>query len=231
MSHLKHHLFSAVATALVCGAPAMASAADLGGPQRRGASKFAPAEPDQRPAVWQGLYAGFTIGAVGAGVDVDKFGKKDDTDLDGSSAGFGGVVGYNIANGPWVWGVEADINGGGLDEKKAIAGLGTLSAESNWYGSLRLRGGYAWERVMIYGTAGIAFSELDIKSSLGGKDSGVMTGLAAGFGGEYAIDNNWQLRAETLFYAFDTDDVKLAGANRDVSLGFATVRLGATRKF
>ena len=131
---------------------------------------------------------------------------------------------------PWLEIYQADINSSGFDESKAIAGLGTLSANANWYGSLRLRGGYTWDRLMLYGTAGLALADLEIKSSLGGKNSSVQTGLAFGIGAEYAIDDKWTARAEALTYSFN-EDVTLAGKKQDVDFGHATIRLGATRKF
>jgi outer membrane immunogenic protein len=182
------------------------------------------------PAIWQGLYLGLTVGAAGTGVDVDKFGKKDDLDLEDSSFAVAPVIGYNFSNGPWMWGVEADISSAGFEQKKAIAGLGTLQASSDWFGSVRLRGGYAFDQVLVYGTAGLALADFDIKSSLGGKSSLVASGLAFGIGAEYAIDQNWAARVEGIAYTFE-DDIKLAGANRDVSFGYSTLRAGLTRRF
>lgn len=205
-----------------CVSGAAALAADLG-PSRR-------AVADQMPSLWQGWYGGLSLGVTSSGVDVEKFGKKDDADISGNSVGLGAFAGVNVANGPWIFGLEADINGGGFDDKKTIAGLGTVTAEANAFGSVRFRTGYAWDRWMVYGSAGLAIADLEIKSSLGGKESLVSTGLAVGLGTEYAISENWRARAEGLVYMFD-DKVELAGAERDVNWGHATFRLGAVRRF
>ncbi|MGO4682386.1 outer membrane protein [Hyphomicrobium sp. 2TAF46] len=228
MTYRTKRLLVGIAVLGLCGTGEAAHAADLGGAPRRGPSN---AFVDQTPVLWQGLYMGLMIGATASGVDVEKFGKKDKADIDGASVGFGTVAGYNFGNGPWLFGFEADVNSGGFDDKKSIAGLGTLSAEANWFGSLRFRAGYTWDRMMIYGTAGLAIADLDIKSSLGGKDSVVATGLAVGLGTEYAIDENWRGRAEGLLYAISDEDVKLAGSQRDVTWGHATFRLGLVRGF
>jgi outer membrane immunogenic protein len=182
------------------------------------------------PAIWQGLYLGLTAGAAGAGVDVDKFGKKDDLDLEDTRFAVAPVIGYNFSNGPWIWGVEADFSSSGFEQKKTIAGLGTLQASSDWFGSVRLRGGYAFNQVLVYGTAGLAFADFDIKSSLGGKSSSTATGFAFGLGAEYAIDQNWAARIEGIAYTFD-EDIKLAGATRSVDMVHSTIRAGITRRF
>ena len=140
-------------------------------------------------------------------------------------------MGYNFTNGPWVWGVEADISGHGFDKKKpkAVASLGNLTADDAPLGSLRLRGGYAWNSVLLYGTAGVAFTNIEVKSSLGGK-ADFNAGFVAGLGAEWAFDKNWTARVEGLAYAFGSDDT-LAGAKREVGLGTSTLRLGIARRF
>lgn len=226
-------LSGALALALSGVAAAPARAADLGGNSNApwgGLKGDGGAYVERAPGLWQGLYLGVTLGATGAAADVKNSGKKDDADLLGSSVSIAPVIGYNFSNGPWVWGVEADLNSSGFDEKRSITGLGTLAASADWYGSVRLRGGYAWDRFLIYGTAGVAFGDFEIKSSLGGKNSSIQTGLALGVGAEYAIDDKWTARAEALTYSFN-DDVTLAGKKQDVDFGHATVRLGLTRKF
>jgi outer membrane immunogenic protein len=233
MFHGNTYLLSGALALAISGAAAPARAADLGGQgkaQWGGLKDNGGGYVERAPGLWQGLYLGATLGATGSAADIRNFGKKDDAELDGSSVSIAPVIGYNFSNGPWVWGVEADINGAGFDEKKSITGLGTLSASADWYGSLRLRGGYAWDRLLIYGTAGVAFGDFEIKSSLGGKDSSVQTGLALGVGAEYAIDDKWTARAEALAYTF-SDNVTLAGKKQDVDFGHGTVRLGLTRKF
>jgi outer membrane immunogenic protein len=225
-------IWSGALALTLSGMTGSAGAADLGGKSGPwgGIKDDGAAYAESAPALWQGLYLGVTLGATGSAADVRNIGKKNDADLDGTSVSIAPVIGYNFSNGPWVWGVEADINSAGFDEKKSIAGLGTLSASADWYGSVRLRGGYAWDRLMVYGTAGVAFGDFEIKSSLGGKESSVQTGLALGVGAEYAVDDKWTARAEALAYTFN-DNVTLAGKKQDVDFGHGTVRLGLTRKF
>jgi outer membrane immunogenic protein len=183
------------------------------------------------PALWRGLYLGGTLNMSGSGIDISGVGKKDKTDLDSSLVTIAPVIGYNFTGGPWVWGLEADVSPAGFDEKKPLSGLGTVTAASDWYGSVRLRAGYAWDHLLIYGTAGVTFSDLEIKSSSGGSDDGVRAGLALGVGAEYAIDRAWTARIEAIGYGFGEEDVELAGQKHDVSLSHGSLRLGLTHRF
>jgi outer membrane immunogenic protein len=218
-----------VAAACVISWSSSAISADLGG---RAAPAPVPSytNQDQRPALWQGAYAGVNLGGSSSALNVDKVGS--DRDLKSNDIQLGGFVGYNFTNAsPWVWGVEADLQGHGFDKKKpaTVAGLGNLSSDNAALGSIRLRGGYAWNNVLLYGTAGVAFTNLEAKSSLGGK-ADFKAGLALGLGAEWAFDKAWTARLEGIGYVFGTEDT-LAGTKRDVGLGTSTVRLGVARRF
>jgi outer membrane immunogenic protein len=141
----------------------------------------------------------------------------------------GGVyAGYNWQVGRGVYGIEADISP--LDSRKSdlkslfdtFAGVPRLNgstvqidARSNWLASVRGRIGYAWDRTLIYGTGGAAFTHTDYSlnlvttpdsfngvpsSSIGfGQDK---VGYAIGVGAEWMATQNWILRLEYLHYAF-----------------------------
>ncbi len=186
--------------------------------------------PSGALAQWQGPYMGIVLGAAGTGTEFRHTGNST-PDINGEGFSGGIVAGYNFRSGPWVGGIEADITSAGFSESKTIAGLGTVKASSDVTSSLRLRGGFAWDRVMLYTTAGIAFSDLELQSSAGGKDSGVRAGLALGLGAEVAMDNNWAARLEAIGYGFGIDEEKLGGAKHDVAFGQSQIRLGLSRRF
>jgi outer membrane immunogenic protein len=179
---------------------------------------------------WEGFYAGVGFGAGGAGVDFQGIGSKGKTDLDGKNANISGIVGYNYMAGDWLIGVESSLGTVGLDKKKAVAGLGDVTAQSDWVGSMQLRGGYAFDSVLLYGTAGLAVTDLELKSSLGGKYNKTVAGLVVGVGGEFALSDNWTARAEALGYSFQ-DNAKLNGVKKKFDFGEGVVRVGITRKF
>lgn len=226
MKSLGLSLTAMLQAALCFGLPNSASAADLGGAPRHRSGY----DGDTSPAIARGAYWGITVGAGGGAADFQNVAKKDNSDLHSASVGLGGAVGYNFVSGPWLWGIEADLTGGRFRDSAPLAGLGTVTAKSDWFGSLRLRGGYTWGNALLYGTAGLALSELNVKSSIKGHEHIVSTGLAFGLGTEYAFDNNWTGRLEGLVYAFD-NDVTLAGNKQDISWGHSTIRLGLLRKF
>lgn len=179
---------------------------------------------------WQGLYMGVGIGTNGSGIDVEGVGTKNELDFDDKSYSFSGFAGYNFTTGPWVLGVEANLASVDFDAKQALTGLGTISAESDWIASAGLRAGYAFDNLLIYGTAGLALSDIEVSSSLGGKSDDMKKGLMIGAGAEYAVNESWTVRAEAIGYAFSFED-KLAGSDRDLSFGHAIARLGVAYKF
>ncbi|WP_088348919.1 MULTISPECIES: outer membrane beta-barrel protein [Rhodomicrobium] len=124
--------------------------------------------------------------------------EDDDTTL------IGGVhVGYNWQDGARVYGLEADASfGDGID----------------YLASLRARLGYAFDNLLIYATAGVAFAGFDDTEVVGsfgpfkksvefGGDSEV--GFVVGGGVEYKLASNWSIGVEGLYYGFgDGDDSK-----------------------
>ena len=69
---------------------------------------------------------------------------------------FGGAqAGYNWQSGPWVYGIEGDIQASGADDTFA-----PLKFSNPWFGTARGRVGYSFNNVLFYGTGGLAFGEL-----------------------------------------------------------------------
>ncbi len=169
---------------------APATAADM--PVRGPLYKYAPP-----PAVgvfnWSGMYAGFHLG----------YGFNDD--VDGFLGGF--QLGYNWQFSPnIVFGIEADISGTDMNGMP-----GGVPAHIDYLGTARARIGYVWDRTMIYGTGGFAFSRA---AAIGIHDTD--TGYALGAGLEWAYSNAWTLKAEYMYHdlgaGFDASTIKL-GAN------------------
>jgi outer membrane immunogenic protein len=138
-----------------------------------------------------------------------------------NKAGFTGGAqgGYNyIYNNMWLFGVEGDI--GGMDIRststKPIAStvtpgtVYTLNQEvtSGWLITVRPRVGYVYNRYMVYGTIGFAWSNLKYAASISANNglptlatdsSATKTGWAGGLGVAYAYSPNWHLRGEWLY--------------------------------
>jgi outer membrane immunogenic protein len=95
------------------------------------------------------------------------------------------------------------------------AGLSCKTA-SNWLGTFRARFGYAWDRVLFYGTAGGAGA--NVETGLNGLpyQNNAEWGWTVGAGVEVALAENWTFKVEYLF-------VDLAGnatCNHGYSCGY-----------
>jgi hypothetical protein len=126
--------------------------------------------PVQAVAVydWTGFYAGAFTGAAWGSNDwfFPQTGDASHPRMEGAL--FGGDVGYNKQFGPWVLGVEADVAAtnakGGQSCLSQQPGVSTgLTQNCNndlrWVGTATAKAGYAWERVLVYGKAGGAWTE------------------------------------------------------------------------
>jgi outer membrane immunogenic protein len=154
---------SASALALITG---VAAAADL-------PPIMEPAPPPMVSPVpiaynWSGVYVGAHGGwGFGDGAFDDGF-------------VIGGQIGVNWQWNNFVLGAEGD---GSFTDWGAADAVGTA----------RLRGGFAFDRFLVYGTGGVALQDFSD------------AGWVAGGGGEYALTDNVSVGVEYLHYDFDGD--------------------------
>jgi outer membrane immunogenic protein len=179
---------------------ASANAADMYRAPAAGGYKDGPAYATVN---WSGLYAGVNGGYGWNGVSNLDPGAPD------PSGGFGGgQIGYNW-QGVWhpnlVLGIEADFQGSGISDKD-FAGD---KSELNWFGTVRGRIGYAFDRTLIYGTGGFAYG--NIKNTGTFSVSETQTGWVVGGGVEYKLAPAWSVKAEYQFLSLDASDQNGAG--------------------
>ncbi|QRI64662.1 porin family protein [Shinella sp. PSBB067] len=179
----------------------------------------APAAEYSEPVVknWSGAYVGGT-----ATWQKGKFnGQGQDR-----AHGFGGGVygGYNMQNGQMVYGGEADLNYSGVDHNN-----GVFSAKQGANGSIRGRVGVDLNPVLVYGTAGIAASNVKVNRA-GAKDDATMLGWTAGAGVEAFVTDNVTARVEYRYSDYGKKTFAGAGGTRS---GFEdhSVRVGMGVKF
>ena len=100
-----------------------------------------------------------------------------------------------------MFGVEGDGDWSNLDGTTANASCAGVGCEtrSNWLATARGRAGWAWDRVLFYGTGGAAFANVQGGSGLLPFSSSTQTGWTAGAGVEYAFAPNWTAKVEYLF--------------------------------
>jgi outer membrane immunogenic protein len=165
-------------------------------------------------------WTGFYIGGHGG------YGWGDASGLDTNGWFGGGQIGVNYQFAPnWVWGVEADISGGKIDGGNAA----TAAFKTDVFGTARLRLGYTVDRVMFYGTGGLAWA--DSKATLVGvSDTQSNFGWAAGGGIEYAFAPNWSAKIEYIHADYGSDNYALAPTT-SINLKTDTVKFGVNYLF
>jgi outer membrane immunogenic protein len=244
--------------ATTIGSLASAAAADLGG-RYRGPDLFSPTPVTTWTGFYVGAQVGYAWGSDQTRIDIPGFpfsfvGPDHDT-----SGAVGGVhAGYNFQSGQAVFGVEADLELTGIDSKVDLAGsagftgYGLNSTTSvDFQGSLRGRVGFAlFERMMLYGTAGLAFAGLENKyaatlppGNVFGVPAGTTIatfsdthwGWTVGAGVEYALMSNWTARFEYRYANFSAYEnaatLLAAGAVNRQDPDLHTLRIGASYRF
>jgi outer membrane immunogenic protein len=167
---------------------------------------------------WGGAYVGLSVG-YGYGHTETTFDQGDDNhwgviamDPDGFAMSVN--AGYNIQSGHMVYGVEGEIGYIDLSDSGQLAWDGHYlkSNVGGFWGTLRGRVGYAADRMMIYGTGGIAFMNFNEQGigDNGNEDqnssnSGIRVGYALGVGAEYAFTPRLSGKVEYLHMDFGSD--------------------------
>ena len=173
----------------------------------------------------------------------------------------GAQLGYNwqVAR-AWVVGLEADIQSGlqgsasttGFVDPPVLATPITLSSDQDlkWFGTVRGRLGFATERFLMFGTAGLAYGRTDVSANmtnpngagvpfapgstiltcpanqvcLTGADSRTSIGWTVGGGLEWALWNHVMLKVEYLHVNLGDQTVRLVAPNPANGNGFLTAK-------
>ncbi len=191
-----------VLTVIAAGGITEARAADLGYVPRPYPPPPAPvyAVPPQPDCYsWIGPYIGGTLGY--------NWGSVSSTPTKPSGVFSGIQAGYNWQNGPWVFGVEGDMQVSNADDTFA-----PWKFSNPWFGTVRGRSGYTFSNVLIYATAGLAFGELRAET-FGVSESHNSTGFAVGFGAEFGFAPNWSAKLEYLFIDLSSTPFAVTGVS------------------
>ena len=207
---MKRLLLSGIALALAFAAPAFAADYPRGGR----VYKAAPAPLFN----WTGFYFGGHAG----------YGWSDAANLDPKGWFGGGQVGYNWQYAPnWVVGLEGDISGSDISQNGGVAPL--VGSKTNYFGTARGRLGYTVDRVMVYGTGGLAWAHN--KANDGAfQDDRTHVGWTAGTGLEYAFAPNWSTKLEWLYADYGNKTYALTTPTR-VDLTDNSLKLGLNYRF
>jgi len=170
---------------------------------------------------WTGLYGGVNLGGSW-GHQRTSLDDATGTRLLSNSLGLdgvigGGQIGYNWQpyGNPWVFGIEADLQGSGQNAGNSyfVAGLpgNTIIYQDklDWFGTLRGRVGWAMgeqNRLLPFITGGFAYGQGTISGSgtaggvpLAFNNTTIYAGWVLGGGVEWAFWDRWSAKAEYLF--------------------------------
>jgi outer membrane immunogenic protein len=176
------------------------------------------------PVYVANTWAGFYVG-INGGYGVEANSKNITytapvTGFVGTSDGFdtrggfgGGQIGYNWQSGHLVFGIEADIQGSGLKDQfnVTVASNGgplgvNARQELDFFGTVRGRLGFAFDRTLIYATGGLAYGGVNdhILLANGGATALLSkdvteTGFAIGGGLERYFSSAWSGKFEYQF--------------------------------
>jgi outer membrane immunogenic protein len=238
----------AIALSLMTAAGAMAADVPLPGPAPVPPTNYYPADA---PLNWGGFYVGVN-GGYG-------FGRSDWTNAGVSTGNFttngglvGGTAGLNYAGfGGFVFGVEGDLDWSALKGSSTMASCVALGAtagtvcqtKSGWLSTARARAGYAFNRFLLFATAGAAIADFQVGLNPPANflNVGPQVGWTAGGGVEVAFSENWTAKVEYLYVGLGTIScpvsticslVNPAGVSSEsVSLNENVVRAGLNYKF
>jgi outer membrane immunogenic protein len=199
---MNRSLAFALAIASVALSAISAHAADL--PARPNTQSFYKAPPEQSYD-WTGFYLGINGGyAWGRSSWSDPALGADSGRFNTSGGLVGGQLGYNWQTGNVVLGVETDADW--MNVKGSTAGVGGVcladgggqcQTQQSWFGTTRVRAGYAFDRWLPYVTGGVAYGNLQAVQP-NGTSTDTNVGWTAGGGLEYGINRNWSAKFEYL---------------------------------
>lgn len=175
-------------------------------------------------STWAGPYAGLHLGYGFSGDVSDGVGSI------GTSGWLGGAFGgFNLQNGQFVYGAEADVNYSRIDGSD-----GVYDARARIDGSLRARAGVAvTDDILLYGTAGLAAERLRISDiASGASDTNMMLGYTVGAGSDVKLTEQVFARGEYRYTDYRRKEFDLPGVGvADIDSSNHRVTLGLGVKF
>ena len=210
---MKLVISTGIAIAALLGVAGTASAADM-----------ARQMPVKAPAYvapyynWTGFYAGINGGG----------GWGSAGNLDTSGGFVGGTLGYNWQSGQAVFGIETDLAWSGIDGSGTL-GTTTGSAGTDWFGTVRGRIGYAWDRTLLFASGGLAYGNVHATTPFQSIDT-TNAGWALGGGVEFALAGPWTAKVEYLHIDLGSSTI-LAPTSTNVDFSADLIRAGLNYRF
>jgi outer membrane immunogenic protein len=146
---------------------------------------------------WTGFYLGINGGGAWGKSDWNGF----PLGLEPSGGMVGVTAGYNwqAPGSSWVFGIEGDIDWAFISDSVACPVGFACETKNNYFGTVRGRVGYAWDRVMPYITGGLAYGDIEVTRTAFAGVHETNAGWTVGAGLEGAIAGNLTAKVEYLY--------------------------------
>ena len=206
-----------------------AIAADLPPPPTYDTYKGPP--PPAATMPWAGWYVGALLGYGIGDTDLTAPVGTDDFDADGILGG--ALAGWNWQSDNFVYGFEGDWVFTDMSDSEAF-GVNRVNASVDWMAELRARAGYlVLPELLIFGTVGYAWADIDlpVTGAGGGSGSETFSGWQFGGGAEYRFDNNWSTRLDYLYTDLDSETITYSGQSVNYDPDVHALRAGIVYKF
>lgn len=214
-------VIAGAAVAALAAAPSRA--ADLG-PAAPPQTYVAPPAPSAYD--WTGFYVG-----INGGYGWGRFPNNGGAALGNAGGGLvGGTLGYNWQFGQFVAGLETDLDWADVSDRDAATGA---HARLNYEGTVRGRLGYAFDRILLYGTGGFAYGGVKVGAPGVGNITQTGTGWTIGGGIEYAVWRNLSAKIEYRYTDLGRNSYNFAAPVGTVRAGYrgSQVLAGINYKF
>jgi outer membrane immunogenic protein len=173
---------------------------------------------------WSGVYVGANAGYAGGSVTDSITGTQSFT---GAIAG--GQIGANLQYRSLLFGAEVDGDWSGQQGSNS-----SLSFNTRWLATARIRVGWAYDNIAYYATGGAGYVHFSSNAPDGTAFTATHTAWVAGLGQESTINRNLLLRFEVLYLSFlgnATTPPGVIGVSSSQSMYDIMFRIGLNYKF
>ncbi|NKC27635.1 porin family protein [Ochrobactrum ciceri] len=205
-------------TAVALGAAIVAFAGSAFAADMMGATDYSYNDPvASGPHDWSGNYIGAQIGASSSKVP-GPF-----TNRTGALGGV--VVGKNMQSGNVVFGAELEGNFAEAEHRIGHGG----SLQQSWNGNAKGKVGYAFDKTLVYGTAGYGVTRFKAKDNT--TSAPAEGGALIGAGVEQALTGPLSVKAEYDFQRFSDVKSRVNGVEQRNNLKNHSIKAGLNYKF
>jgi outer membrane immunogenic protein len=177
---------------------------------------------------WSGGYVGLGVSFNDGSYDANSYSPPNVSGPLGSA-----MLGYNFQKDRVVYGVEAVLNFGNIEETTSGGcGVGATSCRSTieQYAAIRGRVGYAFDQTLAFVTLGLATDRQSHQAFGIGSDSERHYGYTIGIGAEQSVGQGWSIRGDLEYYDFGTRTYDFAGGT-EIEAKTTAARISIVKRF